>query len=1005
MRRSGQRAIASLTAGLLVCSHTAHIPPRLEAAERPASASSNAAAPGQNPERLWDDVKRFLRQGAYRDALQTLDTLQVLTPDDPQIPLYRSLCQTRLRSTSDIDALTPEELSSLQQRLHQEERAQRRWAKQQKTLERQLRSEQKRWDQELVTLQRQARQEDRTQRQEAQADAVREAKTQRAQQRALHRQEALEQVEVTEAARETADEEEPRAPETPAGPPTISRADARSVELAPVTVPTTAEDEAQEPSEAIAPSLIGRTPPPPGAVQINAYRMSMSPDRKVAIAEGSVEVIFENALLICDRMTLFTDTKDVYAEGSVRLEEGTQVFRGEMAHYNFATKKGRFLQGTISTPPWHQHGRSVEHLAEGVYETTPGYITSCDQEPPHFKFYGRRTIVFSDDKLAKVRNMAFLVDRVPFFYLPWITVADRKSPFFIIPGKKKPWEEFALMGYRYELPYNNKGTLRLDWRRAFGWGVGVDHQFESDQLGKGLLKVYYNDEPNRRVMNPKTTLPKGAAEKRYRFLWRHLWRPQPDTTVLTNIQELSDINYRKDLLFREEFVEDDNPESFVSAVKNDEAFTLTGLVRKRMNRFQTVDEVLPQLTLDIRQQRIGDTRLFSQTKFDVANFETKRIHSDNDTDVIRVDWFQQLSYALGLFRPIEVTPKAGVRQTYYTKDIQGGVERPTGQRDVMSGQATLGADVSLKLFRIFPVTTNFLGLDINVLRHVLTPTLTYAYFHQATVPNSLLTFVAASGPSNQLTFSLENKLQTKRKNGDGKFHIVELARFITSLPYTFQGAGNKEGGQLGDWTFDLELYPWSWMRLESDWTVLSHLPETRDRQLPTWNLDLTLVGGQGEADARYAHEIEAPAPTTFEPGPHPGVTLLPQGQWYLGLGHRYSQSDKTEDVLQFDWRLSDKWELGTFHRFTWKEVTGSAKRFTNVREYQYRLRRDLHDWIAELVYRVDREFGEELFLTFTLKAYPDLPVEIETSYHQPKIGSQSSPFSPIRTLPREPATP
>ena len=102
-------------------------------------------------------------------------------------------------------------------------------------------------------------------------------------------------------------------------------------------------------------------------------------------------------------------------------------------------------------------------------------------------------------------------------------------------------------------------------------------------------------------------------------------------------------------------------------------------------------------------------------------------------------------------------------------------------------------------------------------------------------------------------------------------------------------------------------------------------------------------------------------------------------------------------MLEGNWRLSEKWEIGTFHRFTWKEVVGGDKRFNNLRETQYTLRRDLHDWIAELAYRVDREFGEELFFTMTLKAYPELPIQMEDSYHQPKIGSQSSPFSPLHT--------
>ncbi len=99
--------------------------------------------------------------------------------------------------------------------------------------------------------------------------------------------------------------------------------------------------------------------------------------------------------------------------------------------------------------------------------------------------------------------------------------------------------------------------------------------------------------------------------------------------------------------------------------------------------------------------------------------------------------------------------------------------------------------------------------------------------------------------------------------------------------------------------------------------------------------------------------------------------------------------------MQFDWRLSEKWQINTFHRLTWKEVSGASKRFNNVREYQYTLTRDLHDWLAEFVYRVDREFGEELLFTMTLKAFPEMPIAFGDSYHQPKFGSQSSPFSPV----------
>ncbi len=963
--------------------------PPAEASSEPARASQSKRQSEEDLRRHWEDARRFLRQGAYEDARRSLEAILAVRPDDPWARAYRSLCERRLQSSRPFTQLAPGQLRALEQQLRQEDQAQRRAAAIQKAMERTTRKEQDRWDRELEARERQARREEELKRQEAKAQAAARARPpgptlvtavaggERGRQ-AVAREEAAPQPPQAEEPKEpaaavTVEPSQPAEPALPAAP--------------------------AEPGEELSPSLVGRALPAQGAVAINARQMSVSPDRKIAIADGDVEAIFENMVLTCDHLTLFTDTKDAYAEGRVRIEEGTQLFRGELAHYNLETKKGRFLQGTVSSPPWHEHGRTVEHIAEGVYEVTPGYLTTCELEPPHFRLAGRRATVFSDDRLARVRNVALFVEQMPFLYLPYISLADRQSPFFIIPGKKKPWEQFALMGYRYELPgpANQKGVVKLDWRRAFGWGTGLDHRFDDPRLGKGLLRLYYNEEPNRR--EPRSALPKGADINRYRFLWRHQWEPMENTSVLTNIQEFSDVNFRKDFLFQDEFVDDDVPESFISMVRNDEDFTLSGVVRKRMNRFQTETEAFPQLTLDVRDQRIADTQLFSKNAFDIANLQTKNAHSENDTDVVRVDWFQQLSYALGLFRPIEVTPKVGVRQTYYTKDSQGGSERLQGERDVISGQFSTGVDASLKLFRIFPIASNIMGLNLNLLRHVLTPTVAYSYIHQPTIPSSLLNFATAGGTTNQLSFGIDNKLQTKRPDGAGKLKAVDVARFLTSLPYTFRGNGNKQGGRLGDWSFDLEVYPWSWLRLESDWSVPSHFVKgTRDDRIQRWNLDLVMVGGHGELSAQQAPKIQAPAARGFEAGPKGALVdlLLPEGQWYLGLGHRYSQNDKTEEVIQFDWRLSQKWEIGTFHRLTFKEVAGGAKRFNHLREYQYTLRRDLHDWMAEVIYRVDREFGEELFLTLTLKAYPQLPIELETAYHQPKIGSQSSPFSPVR---------
>lgn len=966
------------------------------------AAQASSGSPSLEPKR-FDAVKTFLRRGAYEEAQQALQALLRNNPDDPQAQLYFSLCEQRLRITRAFNRLSAEEWQTLQQRLDEESRQQKRSAAVQKAMDRQIGHEQDRWDRQLEQAHKETEHVTLRQQRATHAEA---AARRKAEKRALKKEAQQETVQRLEAEEETVagvsqqpavevtasvpSEEPAPAISAAAGP--VSRVEDGSVELSPVVVATTPSGALASPPTS--PSLVGKTLPLPGAIQINARQMSVSPDQRIAIADGDVEVVFENALLTCDHLTLFTDTKDAYAEGRVRVEEGTQVFRGEMAHYNFETKKGRFLQGTVSSPPWHEHGRAVEHIAEGVYEVTPGYLTTCELEPPHFRLAGRKATVFAEDKLARMQNVALFVEDMPFLYLPYLSFADRKSPFFIIPGKKKPWEQFALMGYRYKLPFpgSQEGTVKVDWRRAFGWGVGLDHQFDDPKLGKGLLKLYFNEEPN--IRQRKESLPKGARKNRYRLLWRHRWMPMPDTTVVTDIQEFSDVNFRKELLFREEFTNDDLAESFVSVVTNDPNFTFTGQVRKRMNRFQSVTESLPQLTVDVRQQRIGDTQLFSESRLDFANYQSKIAHSDADSDVIRVDWFQQLRYAMSLFRPIEVTPKAGIRQTYYTKDRQGSDRE--GDRNIIGGQWNTGVETSLKLFRIFPVKTNFLGMSLNALRHVLTPTVAYDYVYRPTVANDLLSFSAANGASNRINFGIENKLQTRRPGANGKLRSVDLGRLLVSIPYTFRGVSNKQGGRLGDWSVDFEAYPTHWMRVETDWTYQAIKPVGVDSRSPSHHVDLVMVGGEGTPDAKSAPDIQAPPIRAFELGPQVLTSLLPKGQWFLGLSHRYSRNDKTEDVLEYNWQVSEKWQIGTYHRFTWKEVTNGTKRFNNLREYQYRLRRDLHDWIAELVYRVDREFGEELYLTLTLKAYPQMPIELQESYHQPKIGSQSSLFSPIR---------
>ena len=95
------------------------------------------------------------------------------------------------------------------------------------------------------------------------------------------------------------------------------------------------------------------------------------------------------------------------------------------------------------------------------------------------------------------------------------------------------------------------------------------------------------------------------------------------------------------------------------------------------------------------------------------------------------------------------------------------------RNNIVRGLFRTSLDVGTKFYRIWDdYKTNFAGLNINGLRHMITPTITYLYQARPTFPASNLNQFDPSIDDlyriNQLEYGLENKLQTKR---DGQSSI------------------------------------------------------------------------------------------------------------------------------------------------------------------------------------------------------------------------------------------
>jgi lipopolysaccharide assembly outer membrane protein LptD (OstA) len=731
-------------------------------------------------------------------------------------------------------------------------------------------------------------------------------------------------------------------------------------------------------------------------VVVNGDRVEFFSLEKKVEAEGHVVITYKDVALTCDKVTVYTETKDAFAEGDVVLRQGLSTLSGDKMNYNFDTKKGTVIRPHLKSDPCYGDWKTGDKVTERELQVKQGYTTTCNLDEPHYRFQSKTAKIFLEDKVV-ARNCVFYVDKLPLFYLPRYSYSLRETrpKVTVIPGKDKDWGYYVLTAWRYEISGDAKGVMRLDYRERKDVAWGFDHYYNTivgdTNFGKGLFKLYYMNERNIPEDHIYQTLKYRLTEEsrdptferqRYRLQLRHDWNIDKDTKAILEYNRRSDSAFLKDYFYRREYEKYASPESYISIIRSKPEYTLGVTTKKRTNRWESVTENLPEIRFDWRRQLVGEEKeeeelkkeeveerelsmeeraeelkkikeeeerkalspkLYYKSDNSFLNSNSKTGHSEEDTAVLKFNTYDELSFAIKPVRWLNFNPFVGTTQTCYSR-------KNDDDEKIIQGSLSAGTDLSTKIFRIFDVESNFLNMEIHRLKHIITPTIQYKYTHEPTVPNDKLLFGGGAARNNAATFTLENKLQTKRDVGKKKMKVVDLARFIASNSYDFKP--ERGSGFSTTSTYDLELRPYNWLLIEADTSY-----NRRTRDFETVNLDIAADGGD---------------------------------KWKFGFGSRYQQNTRTELTTEIAYTLSQKWRIEMYHRFMIKGYPYGIKKTNDIREQEIRLKRDMHCWLAELVYNVGE--GETIWLVFTLKAFPEIPFEFDVGYHQPKPGTQQ----PIR---------
>lgn len=682
-------------------------------------------------------------------------------------------------------------------------------------------------------------------------------------------------------------------------------------------------------------------------VTIDADRIDFLQPAGKIVAEGNVVITHQEVELFCDEAIYDPQENKAQVIGEAKIiREGTTAY-GQDIVYDFDKLKFSVGRVRVSQPPLYGKAEDIEEDQE-KYILKDGYITTCNLDEPHYRLVARRVTIYPGERVV-ARNMVLKIGNFPIFYFPYFShnLKDESFPLEITPGRSSEWGSYVLSRLRYDLNRQNRGKLIFDWYQDRGKGVGLTHGAKSKKYGESFLRYYrirdelYRIEKQEEFRNQYPDRDyQELNSNRYKAQFFHNWQPVDRFSLISQFNKFSDQYFMKDF-FQREYDAQPEPESYLLAAYSLDNSSLSLLAQKRVNRFFSENEYLPQLEYDFYRQQLGDSRFYFQSLDKIGSLRKTQSSSGETSDAFRIYSDRVLSYRdrIGW---LNLTPYAGAHTAFYSRN-------KLGERSILRTAPKIGATLNTSLYKTFSGSWSFFGQDFSQMRHILTPQIDYKNVFRPSDPNDQIYQFDEHDDIKRkqlISFTLDNKLQAKNEE-----RVWDLLYFSPSVEYSLSREGRR-GGRFESVSADLEVYPASNISFNSEFKY--DLPEN---QLEKINADITFY-------SRQKVEIDKQIETTQKP------------RYRVSLGHRYSPDDSSQGTLDATYNLTPKLRFKNYLRY--KHSTG------NLEKQQYSLRFDLHCWWMDFGVDLKRhqKGGRDttIWMAFTLKAFPRLAADFSQTF-------------------------
>ena len=560
-------------------------------------------------------------------------------------------------------------------------------------------------------------------------------------------------------------------------------------------------------------------------------------------ARGHVVIRKGDQELRADYVRVNRKTEDVYATGNVQLKRADEVWEGENLRGNLGTEIWNIEKLTGNSDPFRViEVEKVEKRPNHTFVLHRPVVTTCTNAYPncHFHVKARKIEVVSDEYM-KARGAVWYFAGVPVLYTPyWYRNLKEDFGFRFYPGYDSRMGTFLLSSYYYRVNPGLRAETHLDYRAKRGFAVGQDfkwRQMESRWIGD--LSMYYADD-KKPIDNDEDAETSDIDSDRYRARLKHYYNMSDRDYMLMQLHYLSDTDILEDF-FESEYRAENQPENYLSYSHRGDRYTANILLRTRLNDFYSNINRLPELSLDFMRQQIGDSSFYYDGQTAGVYLEQvweKNRSGSKEYSVFRIDSSHSIHRPARHFGFLNVTPRVGFRETYYseTREIQTSLSTSfvsltnlvvdasgntntivslATQTNTISNEVQLGADTrsyvelgletSFKAFKVW-------GEEDSLRRHIVEPYANYTFVPEPSLlADKLYSFDAVDklGEQNTISFGVRNKLQSKRN--DRPFDLVDID---ISTTYNLEHAQGEN--PFDTINLDAELWPAEWFYLDVD---------------------------------------------------------------------------------------------------------------------------------------------------------------------------------------------